>query len=182
MRCELLVAERFIGHPGTGHDLAQIGIWQTEYAALPHRGQAQQHVLDFAGIDVDAAPNDHVLGPATQIHIAIGVTLGEMDKYGVAIGMISCEGELNQQALTRYPEALDQLESHRFAAAVINHVLQDQTGLELIRTIRSERARDPLRLVLLGALPSPQLIGAVVSDCVVKPLHADRLHIGRAHV
>ena len=72
-------------------------------------------------------------------------------------------------------EALDLLEERRFGAAVINHVLPDQTGLELIRTIRSERARDPLRLVLLGAVPSPQLIGSVVSDCVVKPLHAERL-------
>jgi predicted TIM-barrel fold metal-dependent hydrolase len=34
----------------------------------------------------------------------IGVTLGEMDKYGVAIGMISCEGDLNQQALQRHPD------------------------------------------------------------------------------
>lgn len=72
-------------------------------------------------------------------------------------------------------EALDLLQSRRFGAVVINHVLPDQTGLELIRTIRSERARDPLRLVLLGAVPSRQLIGSVVSDCVVKPLHAERL-------
>jgi CheY-like chemotaxis protein len=62
-----------------------------------------------------------------------------------------------------------------WGAVIINHVLPDQTGLELIRTIRSGPAGTALRVVLLGAVPSPQLIGAVVSDCVVKPVHADRL-------
>lgn len=72
-------------------------------------------------------------------------------------------------------EALAHLATRAYSAAIINHALPDQTGLELIRTIRSERPADPMRIVLIGAVPSPQLVGAVVSDCVVKPVHASRL-------
>src|SRR3954468_11282598 len=35
---------------------------------------------------------------------AVAVTLHEMDRFGVAQGMIGCEGELSQQALTKHPD------------------------------------------------------------------------------
>ncbi|MFN7916146.1 MAG: response regulator [Vicinamibacterales bacterium] len=87
-----------------------------------------------------------------------------LEHHGCTVGLVRTAAE-----------ALAELARRPYAAAIINHVLPDQTGLELIRTIRSERPADPMRIVLIGAVPSPQLVGTVVSDCVVKPVHASRL-------
>ena len=93
-------------------------------------------------------------------------------------GMIGCHLEYHGcevHVVSTAEEALAALGARHYAAMVIDHELPDQTGLELIRTIRGDRAHDGVRLVLLSTVPSPQLIGAVVSDCVVKPVHPDRL-------
>jgi len=72
-------------------------------------------------------------------------------------------------------EALAALGARHYAAMVIDHELPDQTGFELVRTIRSDRAHEAVRLVLLGRGPSAQLFGVVGAVCVLKPVHADRL-------
>ncbi len=93
-------------------------------------------------------------------------------------GMIRCHLEYHGcevQVVATAAEALTALGTRHYAAMVIDHDLPDQTGLELIRTIQSDRTHQDLRLVLLSTVASPQLNGAVVSDCVVKPLHADRV-------
>ena len=93
-------------------------------------------------------------------------------------GMIRCHLEFHGcevHVVATAAEALAALGARHYAAMVIDHELPDQTGFELVRTIRSDRAHEAVRLVLLGRGPSAQLFGVVGAVCVLKPVHADRL-------
>ncbi len=93
-------------------------------------------------------------------------------------GMIRCHLEFHGcevHVVATAAEALAALGARHYAAMVIDDELPDETGFELIRTIRSDRVHEAVRLVLLGSGPSAPLFGAVGAVCVLKPLHADRL-------
>ena len=95
-----------------------------------------------------------------------------------AQGMVRCHLEFHGcevHVVATAAEALAALGARHYAAMVIDDGLPDETGFELIRTIRSDRAHEAVRLVLLSSGPSAPLFGAVGVVCVVKPLHADRL-------
>ena len=95
-----------------------------------------------------------------------------------AQGMVRCHLEFHGcevHVVATAAAALAALGARHYAAMVIDDGLPDETGFELIRTIRSDRAHEAVRLVLLSSGPSAPLFGAVGVVCVVKPLHADRL-------
>jgi uncharacterized protein len=71
----------------------------------------------------------------------IQVTLGEMDKYGVARGLIGCEDELSQRALKEYPD--------RFIPSCS---VDPNNVVEQVRKIKRLHAEFGLRAV--GAFPS----------------------------
>jgi len=79
------------------------------------------------------------------------------------------------QVVSTAAEAREVLAVGTHAAVVVSDTLPDQTGLELIRSLHRPAIQAPLRIVLLGATPSPHLVGAVVSESLVKPVHAGRL-------
>jgi len=54
-------------------------------------------------------------------------------------------------------DALKAVDSERFDAAIIDVGLPDMTGLELLSRLRT---RDPiLRIIIMTALPSPEILG-----------------------
>src|SRR5581483_10260217 len=75
-------------HPDEGrHDLAPPLVGDADDGALGHRRMLEQHVLDLPGIDVLAAPDDHVLQPALDADVAAPVHRGQVAGVVPAVGV-----------------------------------------------------------------------------------------------
>ena len=67
------------GRDDVGHgNLAGVPVGASDGRGGADRGVAQQRVLDDPGVDVVAAADDEVLGPADQVHEAVGVHAAEV--------------------------------------------------------------------------------------------------------
>jgi predicted TIM-barrel fold metal-dependent hydrolase len=89
----------------------------------------------------------------------ISLTLGEMDKYGIDIGLIGCEGEVNRKALQDHPD--------RFVAQS-NVDPNDVVGA--VRKIRQEHDEFGTRAV--GAFPAGCNPQVPIDDAKFYPVYA----------
>ena len=89
----------------------------------------------------------------------IALTLGEMDKYGIDVGLIGCEGEVSQKALRDHPD--------RFVAQS-NCDPNDVVGA--VRKIRREHEEFGTRAV--GAFPAGCNPQVPIDDAKFYPIYA----------
>jgi predicted TIM-barrel fold metal-dependent hydrolase len=89
----------------------------------------------------------------------IALTLGEMDKYGIEIGLIGCEGEVSRKALTDHPD--------RFLAQT-NVDPNDVVGA--VRKIRREH--DEFNTRSVGAFPAGCVPQVPIDDPKFYPVYA----------
>jgi predicted TIM-barrel fold metal-dependent hydrolase len=89
----------------------------------------------------------------------IALTLGEMDKYGIEIGLIGCEGEVSQQALRDHPE--------RFIA---QSSVDPNDVVGAVRKIRREH--DEFNTRSVGAFPAGCVPQVAIDDPKFYPVYA----------
>jgi len=63
------------------------GVGDAEDGGIVDRGMLQEEVLDFGGIDVEAAGDEHVLAAAIDVIEAFGVAVGEVAGVEPAVGV-----------------------------------------------------------------------------------------------
>ena len=77
---DLLRRDRLAGlEADHGHDLlAQPAVGLADHRGLGHRGVGEEHLLDLAGVHVEAAADDHVLLAIDDEEVAVGVAVAEV--------------------------------------------------------------------------------------------------------
>jgi len=95
----------------------------------------------------------------------IDITLHEMDRFGIAIGLVGVDGELGRQAVSAHPD--------RFVAS--SHV-DPNTGMEGIR--RMVRMHDEFGVRAFSAFPAGYLPQVPINDAKFYPIYAKCVELG----
>src|SRR5262245_57739106 len=72
-------------HDTRGHELAPFLVWNAEHRGFMDRRMLEQDRLDFAGVDVLAARDDHVLAAIEDEEEILGVAIPDVSGPEIAI-------------------------------------------------------------------------------------------------
>jgi len=95
----------------------------------------------------------------------VSITLHEMDRFGIEVGLIGCEDEVSQKALTDHPD--------RFVPS--GHV-DPNRGMDGIRSMIEQYERYGVRA--FGAFPAGYLPQVPINDAKMYPIYAKCVELG----